>query len=152
MSVEELASENLEELAPLWGAREHLLAVAPRWLPDPYDAEESWRRRSSQYRCWLAERDSFALVARRSCRAVGYAFVHVRGGSPTWAMSERAGELETLAVPPEERGRGIGRALLAAVSQRLQNMGAAEISLHLLVGNDQAARFYEREGFRPFAV
>jgi ribosomal protein S18 acetylase RimI-like enzyme len=67
-------------------------------------------------------------------------------------MSERAGELETLAVPPEERGRGIGRALLAAVSQRLQNMGAAEISLHLLVGNDQAARFYEREGFRPFAV
>ena len=92
------------------------------------------------------------LVARRGARIVGYAFVHMRSGSPTWPISQRAGELETLAVVPEERGRGIGQALLAATSDRLRGAGAREVSLHLLVGNYAAGRFYEREGFRPFAT
>ena len=68
-------------------------------------------------------------------------------------MWEQAGgELETLAVLPNERGRGMGRALLEAVSRRLRSTGAGEISLDLLVGNDEAGRFYTREGFRLFGV
>ena len=42
--------------------------------------------------------------------------------------------------------------MLADVGRRLRALGAREISLHLLVGNNNAGRFYEREGFRPFAV
>jgi GNAT superfamily N-acetyltransferase len=152
VSIEELPAERLYELAPLWNSlREHHLIVAPAWLPPAYDAEESWRRRADQYRQWLADPDSFVLVACREQTLVGYAFVHLRGGSPTWPVSERAGELETLAILPEERGRGVGRALLDAVSDRLRGLGATEISLHLLAGNDDAGRFYEREGFRPLA-
>src|SRR5260370_1036861 len=153
VSIDALPADRIDELAPLWDAlREHHLSVAPPWLPPAYPAEESWRRRARQYREWLADPDSFVLVARRGHGLVGYAMVHLRGGSPTWPTSERAGEVETLAVLPEERRRGIGRALLNAVSQRLHALGASEISLHLLVGNDDAGRFYEREGFSPFAT
>lgn len=53
---------------------------------------------------------------------------------------------------PGERGQCVGRALLDAVSQRLDALGASEISLHVLLGNEDAARFYEREGFNPFAI
>ena len=53
---------------------------------------------------------------------------------------------------PHERGRGVGQALLDSASERLHALGAGEISLDLLVGNDDAGRFYEREGFRPFAM
>jgi GNAT superfamily N-acetyltransferase len=92
------------------------------------------------------------LVARRDATAVGYAFVHLRAGSPTWELGERAGELETLSVLADERDRGTGRLLLDAVCARLQTLGASEVGLHLLCGNAIAERFYEREGFKPFAV
>ena len=58
--------------------------------------------------------------------------VHLRGGSPTWPMSERAGELETLSVLPDECGKGIGTLLLEAVYQELSDLGAEEVSLHVL--------------------
>ncbi|HUZ28007.1 MAG TPA: GNAT family N-acetyltransferase [Solirubrobacteraceae bacterium] len=153
VSIEELPTDRLDELAPLWNSlREHHLTVAPSWLPPAYDPEESWRHRERQYREWLADPDSFVLVARRDHGLVGYAMVHLRDGSPTWPTAERAGELETLSVLPVERGSGIGRALLDSASQRLHALGASEISLHLLVGNDDAGRFYEREGFSPYAT
>jgi hypothetical protein len=107
VSIEELPTDRLGELAPLWNSlREHHLTVAPSWLPAAYDAEESWRRRERQYREWLADPDSFVLVARRDHGLVGYAMVHLRDGSPTWPTSERAGELETLSVLPEKRNAG----------------------------------------------
>jgi ribosomal protein S18 acetylase RimI-like enzyme len=83
---------------------------------------------------------------------VGYALVQVGETSPTWPLGERGGEVETLAVLPEERSRGVGAALLAAAYERLAARGATTVSLHILVGNDDGARFYAREGFRPFAV
>lgn len=151
--IEELGASRLDELEPLWNAlREHHLSVAPDWLPAPLPRESSWHRRRTQYEGWLAEEDAFVLVARRGVAAVGYAFVHLRGGSPTWQLADRAGEVETLSVLPAERGRGTGRLLLDAVCARLHRLGATEVSLHLLCGNEDAERFYEREGFEPFAV
>jgi len=153
VSIEELPIEQIDELAPVWNSlREHHLTLAPSWFPAPYDAAESWQRRARQYRAWLCEPDSFVLAARHDHQLIGYAMVHLRDGSPTWPFSERAGELETLAVLREKRGRGVGRALLKAARDRLRALGAREISLHLLVGNQSAGRFYDRQGFRPFAT
>lgn len=92
LSIEVLPAERIDELAPMWNSlREHHLTVAPSWLPPAYDPAESWRRRAHQYREWLVDPDSFVLVARRGHSLVGYAMVHLRGGSPTWPTSERAG-------------------------------------------------------------
>lgn len=75
-------------------------------LGAPRPRGESWQRRRGQYAGWLAESEAFILLAERQGRPVGYAMVCVREGSPTWPLSERAGELETLSVLPSERGGG----------------------------------------------
>ena len=142
----------IDRLEPLWNAsREHHATLVPELGP-PRSREESWRRRRQQYQSWLSEPDSFALIAERDGMALGYAMVHLRGGSPTWRLSERAGELETLSVLPEERGTGIGSALLAAVRDELGRLGAGELSLHVVPANQDALRFYERHGFQTFAL
>jgi ribosomal protein S18 acetylase RimI-like enzyme len=154
LTVEELPAERLDELAPLWDAlRVHHLSVATDdWLPEPRSAADSWHRRRANYEAWLAGGDAFVLLVRRAGLAIGYAAVQMRGSSPTWKLAERGAELETLSVLPDERGRGVGQALLAAVHERLRARGGSELSLHVLAGNDDARRFYEREGFRPFAL
>lgn len=53
-----------------------------------------------------------------------------------------------LFVTPENRGRGLGRRLLAAMTTRMRAVGAG--ALHLLVRpeNQSARRLYERAGFQ----
>lgn len=151
-SIARLDPGDLELLEPLWNAlREHHAAVVPG-LGSPRSRAESWRRRRQQYERWLSEPDSFALIARRTARPIGYAMVHLRDGSPTWPLSERAGELETLSVLPEERGTGVGSALLAAVRGALSELGATELSLHVVPTSPDVLRFYERHGFNTFAL
>ncbi len=142
----------LDLIEPLWNAlREHHSSVTPE-LGDPRPRRESWRRRRCQYEGWLAGPDAFLLLAERGGEQLGYAMVQVREGSPTWPVSERAGEIETLSVLPSERGNGTGSALLDAVRKELGERGIAELSLHVMHTNGDAMRFYERHGFEPYAV
>lgn len=142
----------LEEIEPLWNAlREHHSSVTPD-LGAPRPRGESWQRRRRQYAGWLEGSDAFLLLAERDGDRVGYAMVQVREGSPTWPLSERAGEIETLSVLPGERGRGTGSALLEAVREELRSHGITELSLHVMHTNSDAMRFYERHGFKTYAI
>jgi len=152
LGIRRIDSTELDLLEPLWNAlREHHSSVTPH-LGEPRPRRESWQRRRRQYAAWLAGSEAFALLAQRSGAPVGYAMVHVREGSPTWPVGERAGELETLSVVPEERSRGTGSALLQAVRSELAARGIAEVSLLAIAGNEQAIRFYERHGFSTHAL
>jgi len=142
----------LDLIEPLWNAlREHHSSVTPQ-LGLPRSRGESWRRRRGQYEKWLADSEAFALLATRKNEPVGYAMVHVRDGSPTWPISERAGEIETLSVLPDERGLGTGTALLEAVRSELGACGITELSLLAIATNGEAIRFYERHGFNTHAL
>jgi ribosomal protein S18 acetylase RimI-like enzyme len=150
--IRRIGANELDLLEPLWNAlREHHSSVTPH-LGEPRPRGESWQRRRRQYKGWLAERRAFALLAERQGTAVGYAMVYVREGSPTWPLSERAGELETLSVLPGERGAGTGSALLEAVRDELDARGITEVSLHAITTNSDAIRFYERHGFSTHAL
>lgn len=155
MSKPEVRRIDVSELGliePLWNSlREHHSKVTPQ-LGEPRSREESWRRRRSEYEAWLEAEDAFVLLAERAGEGIGYAMVHVRSGSPTWPVSERAGEIETLAVLPSERGQGTGSALLKAVREELGAHGIEELSLHVMHTNKDAMRFYERHGFETYAV
>jgi ribosomal protein S18 acetylase RimI-like enzyme len=152
VQIRQIAASELDLIEPLWNAlREHHSSVTPN-LGEPRSRTESWQHRRSQYERWLSGPDAFLLVAEREEEPVGYAMVLLREGSPTWPLSEQAGEIETLSVLPGERGKGTGSTLLEAVRKELSSRGVEELSLHVMHTNNDAMRFYERHGFDTYAI
>jgi ribosomal protein S18 acetylase RimI-like enzyme len=56
--------------------------------------------------------------------------------------------IHDLAVLPQHRGRGVGRALLDAVEQTANATGCCRLTLEVLEDNLPARQLYERFGFR----
>jgi GNAT superfamily N-acetyltransferase len=151
LRVVEAGPERIVELEPLWRSLyEHHRSIADGVAGvRPYGP--SWKQRQEQYRDWLGgEDDAVLLIAERRGRAVGYAFVTVGPGAATWDLGDRVGELETLTVLDDERGRGVGAALVEASRRWALERGARSLAVGLAHTNDGARRFYEREGFTPF--
>jgi ribosomal protein S18 acetylase RimI-like enzyme len=142
-----LEPARLDDLESLWRSLHgHHREVSA--LPVLADDDLSWERRKVWYERMLAG-DAFALVARDGGRPVGYAFVDVRDGvDDTWPYGRRMAELVTLSVAPEERGGGVGTALMDAVDAELERRGVRDLEMFVMAGNDRARAFYERRGFR----
>ncbi len=143
-------AERIGELEPLWRALyEHHRGLAERVGPvNAY--EESWRRRRAQYEEWVGGEDAALLVAERDGRLVGYAILTVNPPPATWDFGKAVVEIETLSVLPDERGGGVGAALMRAAEEWARERGAETLEVGLLYTNEDALRFYEREGFRQF--
>ena len=93
------------------------------------------------FECLLAERGTGAAA-----RAVGLAlfFTHYstwRGRPGIW--------LEDLVVREEERGRGVGRALLGAVGRTAVQRGCGRLEFAVLDWNTPAIGFYRSLGAQP---
>ncbi|MBC04817.1 ribosomal protein S18-alanine N-acetyltransferase [Thalassospira sp.] len=56
-------------------------------------------------------------------------------------------EINTITVDPDARRMGVGRALLDAVTDRLQECGVNRILLEVAVDNDGAIALYRQNGF-----
>lgn len=68
------------------------------------------------------------------------------------ALGAPAALLEDVVVRAEERGRGVGGALLNAAVETARRRGCARITLHADAGNVAAQRFYRRAGFEASAM
>jgi GNAT superfamily N-acetyltransferase len=84
-----------------------------------------------------------ALIAERDSQALGYAlffpiFSSFLASTGVW--------LEDLFVRPNERGRGVGRALLAAVAKHVHGRGGERLEWAALDWNEPALGFYRRIG------
>jgi GNAT superfamily N-acetyltransferase len=109
-------------LPPSWDERR--AAVALRQAIDSHDAAVI-----------VAEDDSGELVGF----ITGYQDMHsVRFGYRAW--------VEDLAVHPERRSEGIGKALLDAAKAWARERGATHLELDSAETRADAHRFYEREG------
>lgn len=115
-------------------------------------AIDPWRRYGlTEERAWSQLRNAIGrgdivLTAdtedRKTC-AVGWCIPH--------GMFDRSPYLRWLAVHPDQAGAGIGAALLAAVEAEARRYGD-DIFLLAADFNSGAHRFYERHGYRQFAV
>jgi ribosomal protein S18 acetylase RimI-like enzyme len=155
VTIERGGAELIPELRPLWESlHEHHAAIAPQLaaLGPVRPPGDSWAVRRALYEEWLAEPDAFVCVARDAGRPVGYALVHMRGPEETWATGDRIAELETLAVLPEHRGRGIGSGLVEAVYDELGRLGVGHLGVGVIASNEDALRFYERLGLLRFTT
>jgi GNAT superfamily N-acetyltransferase len=61
-------------------------------------------------------------------------------------------ELDQFYVGREARGTGIAAALMADAERRLRDRGITTPHLNCAIGNDRAARFYEKCGWRRAAT
>jgi ribosomal protein S18 acetylase RimI-like enzyme len=59
----------------------------------------------------------------------------------------RGAELYQLYVSPQSRGSGVAAALIGDAEARLGNRGVDTAWLACAIGNDRAARFYEKSGW-----
>jgi GNAT superfamily N-acetyltransferase len=69
-------------------------------------------------------------------------------GEPTGFCILKDDELYQLYVAAESRGTGIAAALVADAESRLAERGVKTAWLACAIGNDRAARFYEKSGWR----
>ena len=145
-TIRRLDPADIALVRPLWEALlEHHGQVSPH-LPPIRSAEDSWRRRRSEYEAWLARPGSFVLVAEAGDAPVGYALVLIEVGDDTWSTDERVAIVETLSVDPGWRGRGVGTELMDAVDKELDRIGVRDLFVGAVATNEGARRFYERRG------
>lgn len=93
------------------------------------------------YQCLVAELDD----SESKPRIVGHAIYF---DMPYAVESGPVIKLEELVVGPEDRGRGVGGALMRALAAEARQRGAAAIQLQVHVNNERARSFYEQIGAR----
>jgi ribosomal protein S18 acetylase RimI-like enzyme len=143
----------LDELEPLFKAmHEHHRAGDPRAaeVAPLRSSAEAWERRREHYASLLGSGRGHLLLAEDGGRVIGYAMVSEIGGQTSLATGDRMAELESLSVLEDERGHGVGRALMDAAYAVVRELGIGELMLYVMDGNDGALRFYERLGLRPY--
>jgi ribosomal protein S18 acetylase RimI-like enzyme len=145
---------DLSSLEPLWVSVHHRHAEAMPELAPYVDDRRTWAARSALYAELLAKPETILLLAGLDGTLVGYGLAHVLNVEETWVADTwrtgpRIGEIESLAVLPSHRVRGIGTRLLGALESELEAIGVHDLILGVVPGNTAAIRLYERRGYRP---
>jgi len=76
-----------------------------------------------------------------------FGFLHAAGGLVLARATVDEAEILTIAVAPEARRHGAGRALLRAAAHAASQRGAVTLFLEVSEANDIARALYESEGF-----
>jgi ribosomal protein S18 acetylase RimI-like enzyme len=126
-------------------AREHHAMDPPRFfLPEePIEDGYAW---------WLgkelANPRAVVLAATSGRAVIGYAYGRIEPRD--WnTLRDRCGVGVDLWVEPAARGAGIGGRLVEALADALAGRGAARVVIDVAARNPEAARLFERMGFRP---
>jgi len=117
--------------------------VLPGLLQLPYGNEEIWKQRLSDNLAPARSQD-LQLVAEIGGAVVGNAGLGMTGASPRRRHVMHLG----MAVAPEAQGRGVGKALMAALVDYADNWGQVlRIELGVYADNERAIGLYQRFGF-----
>jgi GNAT superfamily N-acetyltransferase len=122
-----------------------ILAPEARTLIDALNAELSSRYPEPGANHFRLDPDEVAegrgafVIASRTGVAIGCGAIRT--------IEDRTGEIKRMYVSPEERGRRVGRALLAALEAEARALGMARLVLETGERQPEAIALYEREGF-----
>ena len=130
-------------------AADHLAGAipSPRWWHSALR-----KRKRKALRCFVAlrEGDIVGFVICRRVRA-NAKLVNEQNTEHTfrdveWASAEDRGHIAMVAVAPEHRGNGVGRALIQRAERLLRRQGLHLVSLYVRESSS-AVGFYERLGY-----
>ena len=102
------------------------------FVEDPWSPGQFWSELAR------VPESRFYVVARRAGRIVGYAGLFL-------VVPEA--DVQTVAVAPDEQGRGTGRVLLAELVDRARRLGARVLRLEVRADNTSAMGLYAASGF-----
>lgn len=114
---------------------EKIVQIEEACFPDPWSKEMFF--------------DAFSLpichgvVAEEEGEVIGYACQTV--------LFEDA-ELLNIAVSPQHRKKGVGRAIIEKIEQKATELGAERLLLEVRVGNEAALSLYRSFGFEDLSV
>jgi ribosomal protein S18 acetylase RimI-like enzyme len=92
---------------------------------------------------------AFSLIARLDGKVAGMANCFT--GFSTFAARPLV-NIHDLGVLPEHRGRGIGKALFAAIEAEAKRRRACKVTLEVLSGNEPAKALYRSLGYGDYAL
>ena len=150
-------SARLDEVEAVWRTlHQHHVDLDHERNSRIRDERQTWELRREDWRKELASADAFLVLAVDTAddpaTVVGFAVVYFRDNDNWRVHGPRYGVLETLAVEPTYRGAGLGQRIMATVYGRMRELEVAELSVVVVERNEDARRFYEREGFLPWHV
>lgn len=106
-------------------------------FPDPWSAETFWSELAH------VPQTRYYVVADGEPGVVGYAGLAVAGGTA---------DVQTIAVAPDQQGRGLGRVLLDDLLAEARRRAATEVLLEVRAENEPAQRLYAGAGFVRIGV
>ncbi len=111
-------------------------------VPDEFLAALSVEQRAARWRQAVApERQSYLVVAEDEGAVIGFAV----GGPEREGDATYTGELYAIYLLAEQKGRGVGRALVKEIARELQRRGLSSMLVWVLAENP-ARKFYEALG------
>lgn len=97
------------------------------------------------FRHWLSTDHRALLVAEAAHAVVGYILIIYHPGT-------RLARIYSIAVAAEQRGEGVGKALMLAGEQAARESGRLYLRLEVSIGNTPAIKLYETLGFQQFGI
>ena len=142
VSIVSGGKEFIDRVRPLWmELRQHHAELAPMWGAEFLAVTFEGRRAGLVAK---AVKGLTVLLATAAGQDVGYCVCTID--------ADRQGEVDSIFVTAEHRGRGVGRALMREAMQWLGSRRIRGIVVDVLSGNEGAMRLYKEFGFHARTV
>ena len=119
-------------------------ALHVEWRPDLYCMAEEMYPEARFDEC-VAKRQLY--VAKIEGNVVGYALLIIRDSNHIGMTPRRIMEIDQFGVHEAARGHGIGTEMMADIRALAKAFRCTHLKLNVYPQNDDAIRFYERNGF-----
>lgn len=115
------------------------------WIPDP---DALYLFTGPRLR-WPLDAAQLSELEDAGCN--GWTLVENESNDPVGhfdlAIDGEVARIGRVCVDPARRGQGLAHLLVGFAVDRARSLGASELRLNVIVGNDAAIRTYERAGF-----
>ncbi len=96
----------------------------------------------------LADNMNILLVAEQRGKPIGYVWCEERQPSETfYAHAEHTGYIHHISIKPNDRRRGVGRALVEKALVEMERRGVAHVGVDFWSFNERARAFFAEFGF-----
>ncbi|MCJ2134502.1 GNAT family N-acetyltransferase [Methylobacterium sp. J-026] len=128
-------------------------ALHVRLEPDEFKAEVDAAELRAFFASLLDKPENDLLIAEQSAEPVGYLWYELQERPPTvLTQARRRIYIQDIAVREPARRAGVATALLRAVEAAATALQVDRLVLDAWTRNEEALRFFQGRGFRPFNV